>query len=344
MLQKNEKTRFVELSAKIESGIDLNNVEASSLFGFLRTESDVARLTSLLEAWIRKGYSVEEIASCAGVLRREVRRVECSHEVFIDVVGTGGSRSKTFNVSTAAAFAVSGAGLPVAKHGNRAASSRTGSADAIAELGIELSASADTAARSLEKHAICFMFAPHFHNLTKELAEARRAVGRPTIFNLLGPAANPAGAPFQLIGIWDGSKAREYGEALRKLGTKRTWIVHGKDGLDEITLNGATTVTEVTENGIDEFEISPSDFGLREASIDGLSVRTPSESVDVILEVLNCYDDGPARDLVAMNAGAALYIAGLADDLKDGLAMAEESIDSGEALEKLRLLAEEARK
>ena len=325
----------------LESGSHLSPDDAEALFHALREERDVDALASLLRAWLRKGYSVDEIAACAAVLRREVRRVECSHDVFVDVVGTGGSKTKTFNVSTAAAFVAAGAGLPVAKHGNRAASSRTGSADALSELGVSLDSDADSASRSLSREGICFMFAPNFHNLTKELAAARRMVGLPTIFNLLGPVANPASAPFQLIGIWDGAKAPTYGAALSRLGTTRSWIVHGKDGLDEITLDGATEVTEVTDHGVESFEISPSDFGVAESGTDELRAETPGKSAELVRRVLSGLERGAARDLVAINAAAALYLSGKAASLKDGRDLAEESIDSGAADTKLKALAGE---
>lgn len=325
----------------LESGRNLSLEDAARLFEMLRRESDVAEIGSLLASWSRKGYSVDEIAACASILRREMKRVETSHEVFIDVVGTGGSRAKTFNVSTAAAFVASGAGLPVAKHGNRAASSRSGSADALSELGVDLAADAKQAARALNDHGICFMFAPHFHNLSGELARARRILGTPTIFNLLGPVANPAAAPYQLIGIWDGEKARTYGAAIRALGTKRSWIVHGSDGLDEITLNGHSVITEVTGSGVAEFEVSPSDFGLKEAPTEGLRAETPAESARTVLAVLTAKDKGPARDLVTMNAGAALFLAGRAPDLGTARKLAEESIDSGAAIGKLESLIRE---
>ncbi len=328
------------LRSSMENGKSFTLEEAEALFDVIRKERDVEELKALLAAWREKGYSVEEIAACAGVLRREVKRVECSHEIFIDVVGTGGSRAKTFNVSTAAAFAASGAGLPVAKHGNRAASSRTGSADALGELGLTLQGDADAAARSLNEHGICFMFAPLYHNLTKELAIARRELGGPTVFNLLGPIANPAGAPHQLIGIWDGSLSEAYGRSLGLLGTKRSWIVHGRDGLDEITLGGPTEVTEVTESSVERFEISPSDFGLKEASLYDLAVNTPAESARTVMDVLEGRDRGSARDLVAINAGAALFISGRVKSLKEGREKAEESIGNGSALAKLRTLIE----
>ena len=326
---------------KLLSGEHLSKTEAAELFDLLRNERDPGPIASLLTAWTAKGYSSGEIAACASILRKEVRRVRCSHKRFIDVVGTGGSPVKTFNVSTAAALVASGAGLAVAKHGNRAASSVTGSADALSELGVKLIDDEAAAGNCLDKHGICFMFAPHFHNLTIEIATARRSVGIPTIFNLLGPIANPAGAPFQLIGIWDGTKAEVYGEALKTLGTKRSWIVHGTDGLDEITLSGETEVTEVTGVGITQFRISPADFGLEKGSIDGLRARDAAASAETVEGVIQGTDRGAARDLVLINAAAALYIAGTARSLEDGLALASESIDSGSAAAKLRALVEE---
>lgn len=323
-----------------ESGAHLSARDAEALFHAIREERDPESIASLLRAWLSKGYSAEEIAACAAVLRREVRRVECSHDIFVDLVGTGGSKSKTFNVSTAAALVAAGAGLPVAKHGNRAASSRSGSADALDALGIALDADARSASRSINEHGICFMFAPHFHNLTRELAEARKKIGKPTIFNLLGPVANPASAPHQLIGIWSGRKARMYGEALRALGTKRSWIVHGSDGLDEITLSGPTEVTEVTAKEVRSFTVSPSDFGLGEEQIGDLASDTPSKSAGRILDVIEGRETGSGRRLVAVNAAAALYLTGMTDSLRKARHMAEESIDSGAAKRKLDILRE----
>ncbi len=331
-----------EFRRALASGTDLARSEAEELFGLLRAETDIGQLEALLRAWSEKGYSTDEIAACAGILRRDVRRVECSHTDFIDVVGTGGSSVKTFNVSTAAAFAVAGSGLPVAKHGNRAASSATGSADALGELGLKLDADPELASRSLERHGICFMFAPHFHNLTKELAEARRNIGQPTIFNLLGPVANPAEAPFQLIGIWDPEKAAAYGSAIRELGTSKTWVVHGRDGLDEITTNGPTAVTEITPNGISKFEISPSDFGLKDSGTESVRAKSPSASAQMVLGVLRGELDGPALDLVTINAAAALFVAGRAKTLSVGREMAAESISSGSAVKKLDALIRES--
>ncbi|REJ78614.1 MAG: anthranilate phosphoribosyltransferase [Acidobacteria bacterium] len=322
----------------IGDGRDLASEEAAVLFDLLRAETRIEKLIELLNAWREKGYTSTEIASCASILRREVKRVACRHDSFIDVVGTGGSRVKTFNVSTAAALVAAGAGLPVAKHGNRAASSKTGSADALSELGVSLTADSEAAGMSLNESGICFMFAPHFHNLTKELAVARKQVGTPTIFNLLGPIANPAGAPFQLIGIWEGSFSGIYAEAIRSLGTKRTWIVHGSDGLDEITLSGPTRVTEINERGVNHFKVSPSDFGLKDSSTDRLRVSTPKESAQLVRAVIEGYENGPARDLVVMNAGAALFIADIVKDLREGRALAEESLRSGKAAEKLKVL------
>jgi anthranilate phosphoribosyltransferase len=344
MHMKADAGSLLKFRARIETGAELSRAEAEELFDLLRRESDVAQIASLLQAWRAKGYSVDEIAACASILRNEVRRVETSHQVFVDVVGTGGSRTKTFNVSTAAAFVASGAGLPVAKHGNRAASSRTGSADALSELGVGLAADAGAASRSLDKHGICFMFAPHFHNLSKALAEARRSIGRPTIFNLLGPIANPAGAPFQLIGVWNAKNAQIYGEALKGLGTRRSWIVHGKDGLDEVTLDGPTEVRAVTEDGVDTFEIAPSDFGIKEQKMDAVRAEGPEESARTVLGVLKGEIGGAARDLVTINAAAALFVAGVAEDLRSARELAEESIDSGSAARKLNLLIEETGK
>ena len=220
----------------LETKKDFSSDEVVEVFNALRQATDENLIEKFLEVWAEKGTTSIELSECAKILRENAVKVETKHESFIDIVGTGGSGAKVFNVSTAAAFVVSGANLPVAKHGNRAASSKTGSADVLSNLGVNIVAETDKAAKCLDEIGICFMFAPKFHNLTKELASARKSLGKPTIFNLLGPMANPANAPFQLIGVWDKDLMRPMAEAIAKLGTKKTWMVHGEDGLDEITL------------------------------------------------------------------------------------------------------------
>jgi anthranilate phosphoribosyltransferase len=269
----------------------------------------------------------------------------------IDTAGTGSSHAKTFNVSTAAAFVIAGAGLPVAKHGSRAATSRSGSADVLEALGVNTAASPETAQRCLHEHGICFMFAPLFHGATARVANVRRELGVHTTFNLLGPLTNPARAPFQLVGVWHPSLLEPLARALQALGSQATWVVHGSDGLDEITVAGETFVAaagigdsqaaSAKSKQFRTFTIKPEDFGLKRASLETLRGGAPADNATLIRAVLSGSRDGVlciARDLVVVNAAAALVIAGIASDLAGAAALAGQSIDNGHAAAKLEAL------
>jgi anthranilate phosphoribosyltransferase len=231
---------------------------------------------------------------------------------------------------------IAGAGVPVAKHGNTAASSKSGSADVLSELGVKVDVEPPAAEECLNQIGICFMFAPKFHSLSLPLAAARRRFGKPTIFNCLGPLCNPASAPHQLIGSWDKDVARSIANALSRLGTKRSWVVHGTDGLDEITLAGTTTVFEVCCSSLREFQLSPEDFGSVRRVADIPKVGTAVESADVVKRVLgNGLPEHGAEDLVVVNAAAGIYISGMVDSLSDAATLARESIRNGRAQTKL---------
>lgn len=334
ILQKYQAT----LDAKRDFSID----ETNSVFNALRVATDQEVIAKFLNSWAEKGYSSDEISTCAKVLRDNCVKVKTKHEKFIDIVGTGGSKAKVFNVSTAAAFVIAGADLPVAKHGNRAASSKTGSADALSNLGVNIVAETDLAEKCLDEIGICFMFAPKFHNLTMELAKARKSLGKPTIFNLLGPIANPANAPFQLIGVWNKDFMKPMAEAIAKLGTEKTWIVHGEDGLDEITLNGKTFVAEIAGKEINYIKVSPEDFGLKRNKLEEFSGISPELSAGIIKSVLGGNElNNPASNIVLINAAAAIYISGFADNYLRALEIARSSIENGKALTKLNKLVEE---
>lgn len=333
---------LIENLKMIETKTDLSIDQSIEVFNALRTAKDQKMIAAFLNAWSEKGYTALELATCAKILRENCVKVETKHSRFIDIVGTGGSKAKVFNVSTAVAFVVAGAGIPVAKHGNRAASSKTGSADALSNLGVNIVAETDIAKKCLDQIGICFMFAPKFHNLTKELALARKSLGKPTIFNLLGPLANPADAQFQLIGVWNKDFIKPLAEAIAMLGTKKTWIVHGEDGLDEITLNGKTFVAEIAEDKIDYFEISPADFGLYQNKLTQFNYVSPEKSAYIIRDVLNATEsNNSANDLVIINSAAAIYLSGMAVEYKQASEIARESIKNGLALRKLNELIEE---
>ena len=297
-----------------------------------------AQISAALIALASKGETVEELAGMAAAMRSRSLRLQCRHERFIDTAGTGSSAVKTFNVSTAAAFVVAGAGLPVAKHGARAATSRTGSADVLSALGVQVAAAPDVSERCLNEIGICFMFAPLYHGATARVAGIRRELGVHTTFNLLGPLTNPAGAPGQMIGVWHPSLVESLARTLSMLGTKKSWVVHGSDGLDEITIAGKSTVAEASPEGIRSFELGPEDFGLRRRSLESLHCDDPETSAQTIRQILDGERRDKARDLVVINAAAGLFIGGIASELNEARYLAEESIDSGAAREKLKAL------
>jgi anthranilate phosphoribosyltransferase len=265
-------------------------------------------------------------------------RVNSRHSCFIDTAGTGSSPAKTFNISTAAAFVIAGAGLPVAKHGNRAASSKSGSADLLTELGVNVSAIPSVSESSLNEIGICFMFAPLYHGATARVAGIRRQLGIHTTFNLLGPLSNPAGAPRQIVGVWRKDLAERMASVLAALGTERAWVVHGEDGLDEITLAGKTHVAEAHDGRVNQFEIDPGEFGLCAASLDHLRGGDTEANARIVRGVLDGSREDEARALVIMTAAAALLLGGVASDLREGASRAAEAIDSGAARSKLEML------
>jgi anthranilate phosphoribosyltransferase len=324
---------------RLVQGENLNRTEARELFnGLLSDDSTDAQIAGTLVALSAKGETVDELTGMALELRARAVRVNCSHGCYIDTAGTGSSRAKTFNISTAAAFVIAGAGLPVAKHGNRAASSKSGSADVLSVLGVNVSAIPAIAETALNEIGICFMFAPLYHGATARVAGIRRQLGVHTIFNLLGPLSNPAGAPRQIIGVWRKELTERLAQVLAELGTERAWIVHGEDGLDEITLAGKTFVSEARAGRVESFEISPADFGLSSGPLDQLRGGDAETNAGIIREVLAGTRNDEARSLVIMTSAAALMLGGVVADLTSGAALAAESIDSGMALEKLELL------
>ncbi|HXQ73031.1 MAG TPA: anthranilate phosphoribosyltransferase [Pyrinomonadaceae bacterium] len=330
-----------EFIARLVRREDLNRDEAEQLLeSLLDAEATDAQIAAALVALAAKGETVEELTGMATGLRARAVRVNSCHSCFIDTAGTGSSRAKTFNISTAAAFVIAGAGLPVAKHGNRAASSKSGSADLLTALGVNVSAIPLVSENSLNEIGICFMFAPLYHGATARVAGIRRQLGIHTTFNLLGPLSNPAGAPRQIIGVWRKDLAERLARVLAALGTERAWVVHGEDGLDEITLAGKTHVAEARDGEVRTFEIAPDDFGFDAASLDHLRGGDTEANAAIVRAVLEQKRHDEARRLVIVTAAAALMLGGVADDLREGARRAAEAIDSGAALAKLeRLIA-----
>ena len=334
-----------ETTMRLVGGENLSRTDAANFLDALldptATDTQIAAALIALRA---KGETVEELAGMAGAMRKRATPLHSQHERFIDTAGTGSSAAKRFNVSTAAAFVIAGAGLPVAKHGARAASSTSGSADVLETLGVNTDAPPEIVERCLDEHGICFIFAPLFHRATARVAQVRRELGVPTTFNLLGPLTNPARAPFQILGVWNHSLVERVASALVLLGVKQAWVVHGADGLDEATIADETFVASCSAStGVKTFTISPDDFGVQRRSFDRRHVG-PAENGRVTLEVLNGEKNGDsavARDLVVLNAAAALYLADVTNDFQNAAAMARESIDSGQAASKLDALIRE---
>ena len=325
---------------RLMRGEDLSRAEAAGLLdALLDAEATDAQIGAALVALAVKGETVEELAGLASAMRARAVRIRCGHRHFIDTAGTGSSRAKTFHVSTAAAFVIAGAGLPVAKHGSRAATSRSGSADVLGALGVNVANAPGASESCLNDLGICFMFAPLYHGATARVAGVRRELGVHTTFNLLGPLTNPAGAPRQVIGVWHEALVEPVARALDALGTERAWVVHGQDGLDEITLDGATKVAEAGGGSVRLFAVRPEDFGLRPSPLDALRGGDAEANARIIREVLSGGRRDAARDLVVVNAAAALHVGGLAEDLKGAARLAEQSIDAGAALAKLEDLA-----
>ncbi|HWN09917.1 MAG TPA: anthranilate phosphoribosyltransferase [Pyrinomonadaceae bacterium] len=326
---------------RIVRGEGLLREEAAALLNaLLETTAGDAQIAAVLIALTVKGETVEELLGMAEVMRSRVLRIKTRHDCFIDTAGTGSSPAKTFNISTAAAFVIAGAGLPVAKHGNRAAASRFGSADVLTALGVNVAAEPSVSQKCLDEIGICFMFAPLYHGATARVAGVRRELGVPTTFNLLGPLTNPAAAPRQIVGVWHRRFIEPVAETLLKLGTERAWVVHGVDGLDEVTLAGETFVAEAYDGRVNKFEITPQDFGFGYADLTKLRAGDEKGSARTILEVVRGTRQDEARSLVVANAGVALFVGGLAKDLMAGARLAEKSIDSGAALAKLQALIE----
>ena len=296
-------------------------------------EATPAQFGSFVTALRLKGETVEEIAGMARVMREKSVPVSVSGPL-VDTCGTGGDASKTFNISTTAAFVVAGAGLKVAKHGNRGMSSGCGSADVLDALGVKIELGAKEVEKCLEYVGIGFMFAPVFHPAMKYAAPSRREIGIRTVFNILGPMTNPAGAQSQLLGVFEESLVMKMAQVLCLLGCQHALVVHGEDGLDEITLGGKTTVCELKGEEISRYYIDPEDFGFPRTGLSSLRGGPPQENADILRRVLRG-EKGPYRDIVLVNAAATLVAGDLAKDLEKGVRLASEAIDSGRAMEKL---------
>ncbi|HSG90439.1 MAG TPA: anthranilate phosphoribosyltransferase [Pseudomonadales bacterium] len=327
-----------EAIARVVDGIDLTREEAADAIRALMTgDATAAQIGALLTALRMKGETTEEVTGAASVMRELATRVTVDVPNLVDTCGTGGSGRKLFNVSTAAAFVAAAAGAHVAKHGNRGMTSLSGSADVLEAAGVSLDLSPEQVARCISDVGVGFLFAQRHHSAMKHVSGARREIGVRTLFNVLGPLTNPAGAPAQVLGVFDGAWQQRIAEVLRALGSRHVLVVHAADGLDEISLAGATRVVELKAGEIGTYEISPATFGIAEADIEELRADSPAASLALVRAALR--GEGAAADIVALNAGAAIYAADVATTLENGVRMAQDAIASGLARERLDELA-----
>ncbi|MDJ0877642.1 MAG: anthranilate phosphoribosyltransferase [Halieaceae bacterium] len=325
---------------RLVESADINSEEMRSVMRqVMGGEATPAQIGAFLVALRIKGETIDEIAAATEVMRELATPVEIEAEHLVDIVGTGGDGANLFNVSTAASFVAAAAGAHVAKHGNRSVSSTSGSSDVLQALGVKLELTPEQVARCVAEVGMGFMFAPQHHSAMKHAAGPRKELGLRTVFNMLGPMTNPAGVKRQLIGVFDPGLCRPMAEVLKRLGSEHIMVVHAHDGLDEISIAGPTHVAELRDGSISEYDIQPADFGRSPGSLDELVVGSADQSVQLIKAALaGKHED--AAGMVILNAGAAIYVSGVAPTLADGVQMADDAVASGAALQKITELVQ----
>ena len=318
------------------NGNDLTYEQAREVMEEMMTGTATqAQMGGFLTALRMQGETIDEITAFATVMREKGIKIEPEREV-IDIVGTGGDEVGTFNISTTSAFVVAAGGVPVAKHGNRSVSSKSGAADVLERLGANLDLTPEQNEKVLNACDVCFLFAQKYHSSMKYAAPVRKELGVRTVFNILGPLSNPAAATMQLLGVYDKKLAKPLAQVLSNLGVTRGVVVCGEDGLDEITLTGETDVHEIRFGEITSYNITPEQFGLRRCALQELIGGTPEENAQIARDILTGKEKGPKRDIVVMNAGMSLYLGKDGISLEEGIQMAQEILDSGKAYEKLQ--------
>ena len=332
-----------EYIAKVAEGENLTEEEAKGAMDIMLSgDATQAQIAAFLALERVKGETLDELAGFAVVLRDKAETISPKVDNYIDLVGTGGDRTFTFNVSTTSAFVVAAAGLPVAKHGNRSISSKSGAGDVLEALGVNIMADPKKVEECVEKTGIGFMFAQLFNKSMRYVGQARSEMGIRTVFNILGPLSNPAGANMELMGVFDQSLVEPLAQVMAKLGVIKGMVVFGQDKLDEISMSAPTSVCEIKDGWFQSYEITPEQFGYTRCSKDDLVGGTPAENAEITKAILRGEEKGPKRQAVCLNAGAALYIAGKAETMEAGVRMAEELIDSGAALKKLEEFIQES--
>ncbi|MBN2013786.1 MAG: anthranilate phosphoribosyltransferase [Candidatus Altiarchaeota archaeon] len=327
-----------ELISKVVGGVDLSREEAEKAMKTIMSgSSNEIEIAAFLTALRMKGETPEEIASFTKAMREFATKIEPKlDKTLVDVCGTGGDKLKTFNISTTAMFIVAAAGIPVAKHGNRAMTSKCGSADVLEELGVNLNLGFERIRESIEEIGIGFMFAPLHHSAMKHVMPVRRSLGFRTVFNILGPLTNPAHAQAQLMGVFDHKLTETLAEVFRLLGMENAMVVYGSPGLDELSTLGKTKISELGGGGIRTYYVRPEDFGLKKARPEELAGGTIAENAAILEGVLRGEDQGPRRDIVLLNSAAGVVVGGKADYLGEGIEVARDVLDSGKAYKKLK--------
>ena len=333
-----------EAIIKLSKKQDLAYAEAEAVMDEIMSgQATPVQMSAYLTALSLKGETIDEITASAAGMRAHCIKLLHNLDV-LEIVGTGGDGSNSFNISTTSSLVIAAGGVPVAKHGNRAASSKSGAADVLEALGVKITLTPERSAEILKKINICFLFAQNYHIAMKYVAPIRKELGIRTVFNILGPLSNPAGANMELMGVYDQSLVEPLAQVMANLGVNRGMVVYGQDSLDEISMCAPTSVCEIRDGKFTSYEITPEQFGYERCEKGALTGGTPAENAEITKSILKGEEKGPKRQAVCLNAGAALYIAGKAASIEEGVKLAESLIDSGAALKKLEEFVEETNK
>lgn len=333
-----------EAIIKLSKKQDLVYAEAEAVMDEIMSgQATPVQMSAYLTALALKGETIDEITASAAGMRAHCIKLLHNLDV-LEIVGTGGDGSNSFNISTTSSLVIAAGGVPVAKHGNRAASSKSGAADVLEALGVKITLTPERSAEILKKINICFLFAQNYHIAMKYVAPIRKELGIRTVFNILGPLSNPAGANMELMGVYDQSLVEPLAQVMANLGVNRGMVVYGQDSLDEISMCAPTSVCEIRDGKFTSYEITPEQFGYERCEKDALTGGTPAENAEITKAILKGEEKGPKRQAVCLNAGAALYIAGKAASIEEGVKLAESLIDSGAVLKKLEEFVEETNK
>lgn len=330
-----------EILAKLVAGNDLSVEEAKKAQEIILTgQATDAQIAAFLTALRMKGETIDEITGLASVLRDKANTIEPKVDKHVDLVGTGGDCTYSFNISTTSAFVVAAAGLPVAKHGNRSISSKSGAGDVLEALGVNISADPDVVSRCVETVGIGFMFAPHFNPAMKYVGKVRKELGFRTVFNTLGPLSNPSRAKAMVVGVYDKNLTETIANAMMNMGVERALVVSGNDNMDEITLTGATTISEIKDNTVNTYTVTPEQFGFETVELKELQGGDGKVNAQITKDILSGKEKGAKRNIVLLNAGATLYAGGMCSSIEEGIKLAQKTIDSGKAASIIDALVE----